>query len=176
MFPTRPACLLVCLAAPLCAQCPPGAPMPRDLAIETAVPGEGAVHVRWQAGKDALAAGDLAAARKHLFAALEFHPASPPILFDLLLACRDDKDMQALWAERFVRAAADAQGRFKLDAAAKKRCTPDLEALLAQAQQLTTLRALAIAELSRFADKNKAQPKQNAQRAVLVRLTEELLL
>ena len=176
MVRPTPTWLLVCLAAPLCAQCPPGAPMPRDLAIETAVPGDGAVHVRWQAGKDALAAGDLAAARKHLFAALEFHPASPPILFDLLLACRDDKDMQALWAERFVRAAADAQGRLKLDAAAKKRCTPELEALLAQAQQLTTLRAAAIAELSRFADKNKAQPKQNAQRAVLVRWTAELLL
>lgn len=151
--------------------------MPRDLAIETAVPGEGAVHVRWQAGKDALATGNLADARKHLFAALEFHPSSPPLLFDLLLACRDDKDMQALWAERFVRAAADAQGRFKLDAAAKKRLgSPEVEALLAQAQQLTTLRAAAIAELSRFADKNKAQAKQNAQRAVLVRWTAELLL
>jgi len=150
--------------------------MPRDLAIETAVPGEGAVHIRWQAGKDAFAAGDLAAARKHLFAALEFHPASPPLLFDLLLACRDDKDMQALWSERFVRAAADAQGKLKLDAAAKRRGTPELEALLAQAQQLTALRAAAIVELSRFADKNKAQAKQNAQRAVLVRWTAELLL
>jgi hypothetical protein len=176
MVRPTPTWLLVCLTAPLCAQCPPGAPMPRDLAIETAVPRDGAVDVRWQAGKDAFAKGDLATARKHLCAALEFHPASPPLLFDLLLACRDDKDMQTLWAERFVRAAADAQGRWKLDAAAKKRCTPELEALLAQAQQLTALRAAAIAELSRFADKNKPQPKQNAQRAVLVRWTAELLL
>ncbi|HEX6813427.1 MAG TPA: hypothetical protein VF384_17545 [Planctomycetota bacterium] len=177
MFRIRPLCLLVCLAAPLPAQCPPGAPMPHDLANETAVPAQGAAHVRWQAGKDALAKGDFAAARQHLFAALEFHPASPPLLLDVLLACRDDKDMQSLWSERFVRAASDAQGKLKLDAAAKKLVsTPELDAMLKQAQELSTLRALAIAELGRFADKYKPQAKQNTQRAVLVRWAAELLL
>ena len=82
----RSICLLACLTAPLLAQCPPGAPMPTDLAIETTIPAEGAAHARWLTAKAAFAAGDLAAARKHLLSALEFHPASAPLLFDLLVA------------------------------------------------------------------------------------------
>ena len=174
----RPVSLFLCLATPALAQCPPGAPMPQDLAIETATPDQGPANVRWRTAKDALAHGDLAAARQHLLSALEFHPASAPILFDLLLACGDDADLQALWSERFVRAAADAQGKQKLDPAQKKLVTaiPGLDALLKQAQDLTALRAAAIAELSHFVDKNKPASKQNAPRTVLVRWAAELLL
>ncbi|HEX5052562.1 MAG TPA: hypothetical protein VFZ65_12375 [Planctomycetota bacterium] len=170
--------LLACLAAPLLAQCPPGAPMPQDLALETTVADQGAAATRWQLGKGALARGELEAARQHLLAALEFHPSSAAILFDLLLACRDDKDLQQLWAERFVRAVSDAQGRLKLDATQRKLLggSPGLEVLLEPAQKLTAQRAAAIAELGRFVERNKPAAKQNAQRAVLVRWAAELLL
>jgi hypothetical protein len=102
------------------AQVPPGAPMPKDLSLETVVPEQGAAKVRWQTGKDALAANDAGAAQKHLSEALQFHPAAAAILFDLALAWRADADFAPLWAERFVRAAADAQGKLKLDPAQKK--------------------------------------------------------
>lgn len=159
------------------AQVPPGAPMPKDLSLETTVPEQGAAKVRWQTGKDALAANDAGAAQKHLGEALQFHPSAAAILFDLALAWRADADFAPLWAERFVRAAADAQGKLKLDPAQKKAAAaPGFEATLKPALDLAALRSAAIAELARFVDKNKATPKQNGARAPLVRWASELLL
>lgn len=165
-----------CLAA--VAQCPPGAPLPLDLAAETTLADQGAAHVRWRTGLDAIAAGDHAAAQQHLFAALEFHPAAPALLLELALLLRGDRDLGPLWAERYVRAASDAQGRCRPDATARKRWTaaPGFEASLQPAQELAAARAAAIAELVRFVDKHKPQGKQNAARAVLVRWAAELLL
>ncbi|MEO6597822.1 MAG: hypothetical protein ABIP94_24005 [Planctomycetota bacterium] len=170
--------LLACLAAPLLAQCPPGAPMPQDFALELIVAEQGPAQARWRTGKAALASGELAAARMHLIAALEFHPASTAILFDMVLACGVDADLQALWAERFVRAATDAQGRLRLDPAQRKTvsATRGLDALLESASKLAAQRAAAITELGRFVERNKPASKQNAQRAVLVRWAAELLL
>ncbi|MFN9946500.1 MAG: hypothetical protein ACK56S_06615, partial [Planctomycetota bacterium] len=84
--------------AAVAAQVPPGAPMPKDLSLETVVPEQGAAKVRWQTGKDALAANDAAAAQKHLLEALQFHPSAAAILFDLALAWRGDADFAPLWA------------------------------------------------------------------------------
>src|SRR5688572_22185011 len=112
---------LFAFTAAATAQCPPGALMPQDLGSEATMPDPGAAATRWRAAQDAGKAGDLAAARAHLFAALEFHPSSPVLLLDLALLLHEDADLAATWAERFVRAASDAQGKLKLDAAARKR-------------------------------------------------------
>lgn len=152
--------------------------MPTDLSIETTMPEAGAAATRWKLGHDALVAGDLATARQHLLAALEFHPASPVLLLDLALACREDAELGPLWSERFVRAASDAQGRIKWDAAAKKQLTgaAGFEATLKPAQDLTMVRVAAIAEVARFIDKYKPSGRSNGTRAVLVRWASELLL
>jgi hypothetical protein len=166
------------LAASVAAQCPPGAPLSQDAPLATTVPEQGAAHVRWQAAQDALKAGDAAAAKKHLLAALEFLPLAPMLLLDLALLTRDDKDVAAMWAERFVRAASDAQGRLKLDTTAKKQAAPaaGFEATLKPAQDLAAARAAAIAEVAKFVDKNRPAKQGNAARAVLVRWAAELLL
>ena len=97
--------------AALIAQCPPGATMPRDLSLATTLPESGPTTTRRATGKSALAKGALADARPHLFAALEFHPASADLLLDLVSACGDDPDLLQQWSERYVRAATDARGR-----------------------------------------------------------------
>ncbi|MBL8755475.1 MAG: hypothetical protein JNK15_19400 [Planctomycetes bacterium] len=160
------------------AQCPPGAPMPRDLTLETTVPEGGAADVRWRAAKDAQKANDLTATQKHLLAALEFHPSSPALLFDLAQAFRTDKDLGPLWAERFVRAAADAQGRVKFDPAQRKTMgtLQGFETSLKPHLDLALARANAIQELARFVDKQKVAAKGNAPRALLVRWAAEALL
>lgn len=165
-------------ASPLLAQCPPGAPMPTDLALEQQVPDGGPGKVRWQAGQQALQSGDTAAARRHLFEALEFHPGAAPLLLDMALATRGDAAEGPLWAERFVRAAADANGRLKLDAALRKQLAAfaGFEASLAPALELAATRAQAIAELGRLLDKHRATGRQDAPRALLVRWASELLL
>jgi hypothetical protein len=169
---------LLTVAATLAAQCPPGAPMPRDLTLETTVPEGGAADVRWRAAKDAQKANDLAGTQKHLLAALEFHPSSPALLFDLALAFRGDKDLGPLWAERFVRAAADAQGRVKFDPAQRKTMgtLPGFETSLKPSTDLAFARANAITELARFVDKQKPAAKGNAPRALLVRWAAEAIL
>ncbi len=178
MPPRHSTAAILLLAATAIAQCPPGAPMPSDLSIETTMPEPGAAATRWALGRAALQANDFATARQHLLGALEFHPASTVLLLDLALASRDDKDLGPLWSERLVRAAGDAQGRVKWDAAAKKQMATaaGFEATLKVPQELALLRAAAIAEVARFVDKNKAAAKGNGQRAVLVRWASELLL
>ena len=152
--------------------------MPRDLSVDTTVPDEGAAFVRWRAAKDATKANDVAGAQKHLLAALEFHPSAPALLFDLALAFRTDKNLAPLHAERFVRAAADAQGRFKLDPAQRKvtGTIPGFETSLKPSIDLALARLAAIQELARFIDKHKAATKGNAPRALLVRWAAEALL
>ncbi|MGB3966597.1 MAG: hypothetical protein WBO45_07685, partial [Planctomycetota bacterium] len=144
----------------------------------TTLADSGGAHVRWTTAHDALKAGDFAAARRHLYAALEFHPSSPLLLFALALALRDDKDLAPLWAERFARAAADANGRVRIDPAWRKQFTvPNpFEASLKPGTVLAEVRASAIAELARFVDRNKPAAKQNMARAVLVRWASEVLL
>lgn len=152
--------------------------MPNDLTQETTVAPSGPAAARWQAGKQALAKGDMPAAREALLAALEFHPSAAPLLLDLVLASRDDADLVAIWSERFVRAASDASGKLKLDAATRKAtaAVPGLDAALKTAADLAAQRAAAITELARFVDKQKPTGKQNAARALLVRWAGELLL
>ncbi len=164
-------CVAVVLTNAAVAQCPPGAPMPLDVAIETAAPGEGPARLRWDAGRSALAKDDFAAARGHLQAALEFHPSSAPILFDLMLASRDDADLLAMAVDRFVRASANAQGRVTLDATQKKAvaAVPGLEAQIELAKTLVQARAAAIADLARFVERNKPSGPRNAAKALLVR-------
>jgi hypothetical protein len=154
--------------------------MPTDLQTQSATPvAQGPADARWQLARTALAAGKSTEATQHLLEALEFHPASPALLLDLVRAAAPDADPLALWAERFVRAAADPQGRFKLEPASRKLLPAGkvLDAELAEAQKLATLRAAAVAELTRLAERHKPVPKQNnAHRSVLVRWFAELLL
>ncbi len=176
--PTWIVCLLSPLTGVLAAQCPPGALVPTDLGTTTTVADKSPAWSRWQSGKEALAARDFATARQHLQAALEFHPAALPLLFDLLLACADDPDLQQLWAERYARAAADAQGRFDLDATERRAlaAVPGLPPALELARKTTLLRAAAIADLARLIERNKPQGQKNAARVVLVHWAAELLL
>ena len=166
------------LAAALAAQCPPGAPMPLDLGIDSTLPDVGAAATRRSLAKDALAARDYKTARQHLHAALEFHPSAVPLLADLALACADDADLAAIAVDRLVRGAHDAQGKLQLEAPVRKALAalPGGDAQLKAAQERHTLRLAAMAELARFVDKHKAAAKGNAARAVLVHWASALLL
>jgi len=152
--------------------------MPRDLVIETTLPKTGPAQKRLQTGLGALQSGDHVEARKHLFAALEFHPSSPDLLLELMLACGDDADALAQWCERYVRAATDERGRFKLDGAVRKRLKPIKGAseCIKADQALTQKRIGAINELARFITKQKAKGNETATRALVVRWASELLL
>ncbi|MCA8953303.1 MAG: hypothetical protein KDE27_27575, partial [Planctomycetes bacterium] len=174
--PVRPplGAVLFALAALLPAQCPPGAPMPQDLASLTATPPANSPgELRWQLGQKALAAGKLEDARGHLREALALHPASAPILLDLVRAAGDDADLREYWSERFVRAAVDARGRLKLDKAIKTTIPADA---LAAAQDLAQKRTAAIQEVARFAQKQRPSGRNNAARAELLGFASELLL
>ncbi len=166
------------LAAALSAQCPPGAPMPRDIALETTLPKTGPAQKRLQTGLGALQTGDHHEARKHMFAALEFHPCSPDLLLELMLACGDDPDAFAQWCERYVRASSDERGRLKIEGATRKRLKAiQLSAnLLKPDQALTVKRVAAINELARFITRQKATGKETATRALVVRWASGLLL
>lgn len=144
-FPFPRPCAALLLAALGGAQVPPGAGPPLDTSALAATPAPGSPAARrWQLGRDALAEGRADEAVTHLLAALEYHPAAPELLLDLALATGAD-DPEALWLERLVRAAADPKGRWRPDAAQKKRLgRRDLEPALA----LARLRAAAAAELA----------------------------
>jgi hypothetical protein len=174
--PLLAAALSVC--APLTAQCPPGATMPRDLALETTLPATGPAMTRRQTGLGALADGNLAEARKHLFAALEFHPSAADLLLDIVCACGDDADLLQQWTERYVRAATDERGRMKLGSPTRKRLGAVDGAMdaIKPAQALTQKRFAAIKELARYVTRQKARGKDLAPRALLVRWASELLL
>ena len=166
------------LHAALIAQCPPGATMPRDLSLATTLPESGPATTRRATGKSALAKGAPADARPHLFAALEFHPASPDLLLDLVSACVDDPDLLQQWSERYVRAATDARGRLKLDSGTRKllAAVDGAASAVKEAQALTKQRFAAVTELARFVTKQKTKGKDLASRALMVRWASEVLL
>ena len=142
------------------AQVPPGASPPLHTTTLDALPGgQSASGIRWQLGRDAMARGQHEAALSHLLAALEFHPDSPAILLDIALACRElsgGDDPTALWLERFVRAAADHNGRFRADPEQRRRLGKlDVES----SRKLGRQRALAAAELQRAITRLAARPK-----------------
>lgn len=177
--PARELLLAVACCTRLIAQCPPAPPVSVDLTTRTAIPTPGgAADIRWQAAKQALTAGKRDEAQKHLLAALEFHPSSPPLLLDFVRTVADDPDLLAVWCNRFVAAAADAQGRLKLDAPTRKLLPAGkpAETLLADTQKLPPLRAAALVELTRASERWKPVQKQpNGARAVLVRYVAELV-
>lgn len=142
------------------------------------MPATGPAMTRRQTGLSALDNGSFADARKHLFAALEFHPSASNLLLDILCACADDPDQLQQWAERYVRAATDARGRMKLGSPTRKRLGTVDGAMdaIKQAQSLTQKRFAAIKELTRFITKQKSKGKDLAPRALLVRWASELLL
>ncbi|HIE69648.1 MAG TPA: hypothetical protein EYP98_05485, partial [Planctomycetes bacterium] len=152
--------------------------MPRDIALETTLPKTGPAQKRLQTGLGALQTGDHHEARKHMFAALEFHPCSPDLLLELMLACGDDPDAFAQWCERYVRASSDERGRLKIEGATRKRLKAiQLSAnLLKPDQALTVKRVAAINELARFITRQKATGKETATRALVVRWASGLLL
>jgi hypothetical protein len=162
----------------LSAQVPPGAPMPRDVALETTLPATGPAQQRMQAGLTALTNGNFEEARKHLFAALEFHPSSPDLLLELVCASSNNLDAMSQWTERYVRAATNEKGRFKMGGPTRKRLQPIKPAAqrIKNAQALSAKRVAAITELSRFIIKQKVKGKQTAARALLVRWASEVLL
>ncbi|MGK0304242.1 MAG: hypothetical protein ACI89X_005150, partial [Planctomycetota bacterium] len=166
------------LVGALSAQVPPGAPMPRDVALETTLPATGPAQQRMQTGLAALKNGNFDEARKHLFAALEFHPSSPDVLFELICASSNNLDAMSQWTERYVRAAINEKGRFKMAGPTRKRLSPIKPATprIKSAQVLSAKRVAAITELSRFITKQKAKGKQTAARALVVRWASELLL
>lgn len=152
--------------------------MPQDIALETTLPATGPALARRQTGLAASKNGKFAEARKHLFAALEFHPSSPDLLLDLVCACADDPDALAQWTERYVRAASDQRGRMKMGTPTRNRLKPlaGTTDLVKQSKALTTKRTAAIAELARFITRQKAKGKETATRALMVRWASELLL
>ena len=166
------------LIGTLSAQCPPGAPMPLDLTLETTLPPTGPAQKRLATGLGALQRGDHAEARKHIFAALEFHPSSPELLLELILACSDDQDAMAEWCDRYVRASSDVRGRLKLDTATRKRLkAASVSADMLKADQARTAkRVAAVNEIARFITRQKATGKETAARALVVRWASELLL
>ncbi len=174
--PLAAAVLSTC--SPLAAQCPPGATMPRDLALETTMPASGPASTRRQTGLTAMSNGAPKDALPHLFAALEFHPSSPELLLDVVCACAGDADLLQQWSERYVRAATDERGRHKLDAATRKRlaAVDGAAAAVKDAQALTKKRHAAITELARFVTKQKFKGKDVATGALLVRWASEVLL
>ncbi len=166
-------------AGPLVAQCPPGAPMPADLTTLLAAPAPGSpADLRWQLARQALAAGKLDEARRHLLAALEYHPASPALLQDVVLACTDDTDLLALWTERWVRSSTDARGKQNLSPAQRKQIAGRKEVVepAAEASRLFVQRSAAMAELERFVGKQKSGATPAGERAVIVRWAAELAL
>lgn len=166
---------ILSLGAGASAQCPPGAPMPTDLASLSADPVDGSpAHVRWTLGRKAIDGGDLATAREHLRAALALHPCSAAVLLDLLRASAGDADLLSYWTDRFVRAATGPRGRLKLDGQTKKLLPDGVD--LGPAQKLAQQRAGAIAELARFAQKQRPSGGKNAARAQLLAYASELLL
>lgn len=144
--------LYLCAGAAVRGQTPPGASLPAGDASLAAAPTPGSpAAVRWQLGQQAMAGGDRAAAVPHLLAALEFHPHSSPILFDLLRAV-DDEGAKALWTLRLGAALGDARGKCEFDAAMKKAIPAPL---LASAQKLAQARAQAAQELLKAFDRYK---------------------
>ena len=174
----RSATAAVLFAGVLSAQVPPGAPMPRDVSLETTLPATGPAQQRMQTGIAALKNGNFEAARQHLFAALEFHPSSPDLLLELVCASSDNLDALSQWTERYVRAATDEKGRCKISGPTRKRLLPIKPAAkrIKDAQVLSAKRVAAVLELSRFLTKQKARGKQTAAKALIVRWASELLL
>ncbi|MCB9886809.1 MAG: hypothetical protein H6838_15055 [Planctomycetes bacterium] len=170
--------LLIAPALP--GQKPPGAPMPQDLATLTATPTpSGPADLRWQLARKALDAGEFGEARGHLLAALEFHADSPTLLFDFVRACGEDPDLLALWVERWLRAASNPQGRFKLDPAQRKLVTASkaFDKQLGDAQKLAQKRAAAATSISRLITKLKTGRRTDAtERTLTTRWAAELLL
>ena len=183
LTPTRSAAavaffLMASLPTALSAQCPSGAPMPRDIALETTLPASGPARLRLQAGLAALNNGQPEEARQHFFAALEFHPSSVALLLELVCACGDDTDVLSQWVERYVRAGTNEKGRFKIDAPSRKRlqAIKPVASLLKDAQALNAKRRGAIVEIGRFIKRQKSKGKQTAANALVVRWASELLL
>ena len=140
------------VVADLVAQLPPGASPPRSCDAMDAVPAANSPALaRWKLGQDTLASGERAAAIAHLLAALEFHPASEPVLLDLVRAS-EGKDARAYWLQRWAAAAVDSKGKCELAAADKKSVAADEVAAL---QKLASLRAQAASELAKAMDRYK---------------------
>jgi len=152
--------------------------MPRDVTLETTLPAKGPAQQRMQTGIAALKSGNFEEAREHLFAALEFHPSSPDLLLELVCASTNDLDALSQWTERYVRAATNEKGRFKMGGPTRKRlqATKPATKLIKDAQTLSAKRVAAITELARFITKQKAKGKQTAARAILVTWASEVLL
>ncbi len=172
-------CWLV-FATGLAGQKPPGAPMPADVSTLLASPAASSpADLRWQFAKKALDAGKLDEARGHLLGALAFHADSPALLFDFVRASGDDEDLLALWGERWVRAASNAQGKFKLDAAQRKQLPSGkaLDRQLAEAQKLAQKRAAAATALHRLITRPPSGRRaEAAERTLTTRWATELLL
>ncbi len=144
------------VAADLVAQLPPGTSPPRSCDAMDAEPAaDSPAMARWRLGKDTLASGDGAAAITHLLAALEFHPASQPVLLDLVAAA-DGNDARAYWLQRWAAAAVDSKGKCELGAVDKKRVAADEIVAL---QKLASLRAQAAAELKKAMDRYEGGKK-----------------
>ncbi len=143
-------CLWSAMAAlPAMPQAPQGCPPPQQLDQLAAAPGEGSpAFTRFQLGQQARQRGELAAAREHLRSALQFHPASPAILQELVLACADAPDERVFHLERLLRALADKDGRTRPDQGLR-RAVPKED--LAALEKLPAARAAATAELVRLA-------------------------
>ncbi|MFK7742688.1 MAG: hypothetical protein AB8H80_20415 [Planctomycetota bacterium] len=152
--------------------------MPNDLTLATTVPTDGPARTRLRTALLSLEANQLAEARGHLLAALEFHPAASEILIEMLAACADNPDLLAQYAERFVRAACDERGRFKPNRDQKKRLSKMrfAKAPIEAAVELTSKRNAAVQELARYIDKLKPKGARAAENALLTRWASEALL
>ena len=114
-------------------------------------------------GREALAAGDRPAACEHLRRALVRRPDSTEVLALLVEASRDDGGAQALWAQAWLAAAADARGRADLPRAAAAA----LDAAAPEARALAVARAGAVSELASFARARRKRARNDAAQALV---------
>lgn len=140
----------------LTAQLPPGVAPPSAADALDATPTKGGpADTRWRMGQEALARGDRAAAITHLLSALSFHPASAPVLLDLVRAAEGD-DARGYWLKMWAAAATDVRGHAELEAAAKKGLPASQ---LVPLQKLAMLRMQAATELVKALDRYRSGGK-----------------
>jgi hypothetical protein len=121
-------------------------------------------------GEEALAAGDLAAARNHLLEAWVHTPRDPELARLLVEASAKSKGAAALWARSWIQLSSDAAGRVGGDRATATR----MEALAPEAAATERARAGAFEELSKLVATQEKRAKRQPAAALVARWARDL--
>ncbi len=180
-------CLWSCLAVPGVAArglAASGAAVPGVAAPGVTVPGAAASSVAAQdesapvvdlplkLGREALEAGDLPAARRHLSEAVRRQPGDSDLIALMLRACAGDDDALGLWTLDWMRAAADERGHAQAGVALKERLSGGGRA----AGELARARVAAVEELARFAGGRRKSGKRSPEELLVAQWAERLAL